>query len=92
MSKYLNDLMKSLQAEAEEHEASLKDQAAPTARGFRRDSGYLDRLLQRIKSLEELQVSEAKRHRQLSRGAFVNNRPRVSSPGVARPQANAGRQ
>jgi len=66
VSKYLNDLIKSLQAEAKEHEAAaLKDEAAPTARGFRRDSSYLDRLHQRIKTLEELQLSEAKRHRQL---------------------------
>ncbi len=93
MSKYRNDLIKSLQAEAKEHEAAaLKDEAAPTARGFRRDSSYLDRLHQRIKTLEELQLSEAKRHRQLFRGAFANDRPRVSSPDVARPQGNASRQ
>ena len=69
MSKYLNDLIKSLQAEAKEHEAALK-QRVPTRRGFRRDTGYLDRLLQRIKSLQELQVSEANRHRQLLRAPF----------------------
>ena len=92
MSKYLNDLIKSLQAEAKEHEAALEHQAAPTGRGFRRDTGYLDRLLQRIKTLQELQVSEAKRHRQLFRGAFANDRARVSSPDVARPQGNASRQ
>jgi hypothetical protein len=62
MSKYLDDLIKSLQAEAREHEASL-EQRVPTRRGFPRDTGYLDRLLQRIKSLQELQVNEAKRHR-----------------------------
>lgn len=82
MSKYLNDLIKSLQSEAKEHEAALKEHAAPTGRGFRRDSGYLHRLLQRIKSLEELQVSEAKRHRQLIRGAFMKGRQR--SPDVER--------
>jgi hypothetical protein len=92
MSKYLNDLIKSLQAEAKEHEAAVKEQAAPTRSGFRRDSGYLDRLLQRIKSLEELQVSEAKRHRQLFRGAFANDRLRVSSPDVARLEGTASRQ
>jgi Zn-finger nucleic acid-binding protein len=74
MSKYLNDLIKSLQAEAEEHEALLEQQAAPTSRGFHRDSGYLDRLLQRIKSLQELQVSEAQRHRQLFRSAASNTK------------------
>ena len=92
MSKYLNDLIKSLQAEAKEYEAGLNDQAAPTARGFRRDSSYLDRLLQRIKTLEDRQLSEAKRNRQLFRGAFANDRPRVSSPDVARRQENASRQ
>ena len=30
MSKYLNDLIKSLQAEAKEHEASLEQHAAQT--------------------------------------------------------------
>ena len=69
MSKYLNDLIKSLQAEAEEHEAVLEQQAAPTGRGFHRDTGYLDRLLQRIKSLQELQVSEANRQQHLLRSA-----------------------
>ena len=87
MSKYLNDLIKSLEAEAKEHEAAL---AALTSRGFLRDSGYLDRLLQRIKSLEELRVSEAKRHRQLLRGAFTNRR--VSSRHVSRDQGNASPQ
>jgi hypothetical protein len=68
MSKYLNDLIKSLQAEAKEHKASL-EQRVPTRRGFPRDTGYLDRLLQRIKSLEELQVGEAQRHRHVLRSA-----------------------
>jgi hypothetical protein len=36
MSKYLDDLIKSLQAEAKEHKASL-EQRVPTRRGFRRD-------------------------------------------------------
>ena len=68
MSTYLNDLIKSLQAEAKEHEASL-EQRVPTRRGFPRDTGYLDRLLQRIKSLQELQVSEANRQQHLLRSA-----------------------
>jgi hypothetical protein len=89
MSKYLNDLIKSLQAEAEEHEAALEQQAAPTSRGSHRDTGYLDRLLQRIKTLQELQVSEAKRHRSLLRGIVTNSRRRgpSSSQHVSRPQA-----
>ena len=87
MSKYLNDLIESLEAEAKRHEAAL---AALTKPGFRRDSGYLDRLLQRIKSLEELRVSEAKRHRQLLRGAFTNRR--VSSRHASRAQGNASPQ
>jgi hypothetical protein len=87
MSKYLNDLIESLEAEAKRHEAAL---AAVTKQGFRRDSGYLDRLLQRIKSLEELRVSEAKRHRQLFRGAFTNRR--VSSRHASRAQGNASPQ
>jgi hypothetical protein len=89
MSKYLNDLIKSLQAEAKEHEAALKDHTALTGRAFRRDSGYRDRLLQRIKSLEELQVSEAKRHRQLWRSAVANSRRRISSRHVSESQGNA---
>jgi hypothetical protein len=32
MSKYLNDLIKSLQSEAKEHEAALKDHTAPNSR------------------------------------------------------------
>jgi hypothetical protein len=92
MSKYLNELIKSLQAEAEEHGAALEQHAAETRRAFRRDTGYLDRLQQRIKSLQELQMSEAKRHRQLLRGAFTDDRARVSSPDVARLQGNASRQ
>jgi hypothetical protein len=87
MSKYLNDLIESLEAEAKRHEAAL---AALTKPGFRHDSGYLDRLLQRIKSLEELRVSEAKRHRQLFRGAFTNRR--VSSRHASRAQGNASPQ
>ena len=74
MSQYLNDLIKSLQEEVKKHETALEQQPAPTGRGFRRDTGYLDRLLQRIKTLEELQVSEAKRHRQLLRGAVSHTR------------------
>jgi hypothetical protein len=87
MSKYLNDLIASLEAEAKRHEAAL---AALTGQGFRRDSGYLDRLLQRIKTLEELRVSEAKRHRQLFRGPFANRR--ASSRHVSRAQGNASPQ
>ena len=87
MSKYLNDLIESLEAEAKRHEAAL---AALTKQGIRRDSAYLDRLLQRIKSLEELRVSEAKRHRQLLRGAFTNRR--VSSRHASRAQGNASPQ
>ena len=79
MSKYLNDLIKSLQAEAKKHEAALEQQAAPTGRGFRRDTGYLDRLLQRIKTLEELQVSEAKRHRQLLRNTVSKTQHRITA-------------
>ena len=87
MSKYLNDLIKSLEAEAKEHEAAL---AALTSRGFRRDSGYLDRLLPRLKPLQQLRASDAKRHRQLLRGAFTNRR--VSSRHVSRAQGNASPQ
>jgi hypothetical protein len=83
MSKYLNDLIKSLQAEAKEHEAALQEHAAPTGRGFRRDNGYLGRFLQRIKSLEELQVSEAKRHRQLLRSAVATGRQRAVSASIS---------
>ena len=79
MSKYLNDLIKSLQAEAKEHEAALEQQAAPTGRGFPRDTGYLDRLLQRIKTLHELQVSEAKRHRHLLRNTVSKTQHRVTA-------------
>jgi hypothetical protein len=89
MSKYLNDLIKSLQSEAKEHQAALKDHTARTGRAFRRDTGYLGRLLQRIKSLEELQMSEAKRHRQIMRGAVANSRRRVSSRHVSHSQGNA---
>ena len=89
MSKYLNDLIKSLQAEAKEHEAVLEKHAVPTGRAFRRDSGYLDRLLQRIKSLEELQMSEAKRHRQLWRSAVANSRRRASSRHVSDSQVSS---
>jgi Zn-finger nucleic acid-binding protein len=89
MSKYLNDLIKSLQAEAEEHEAVLEQQTAPTSRGVHRDTGYLDRLLQRIKTLQELQVSEAKRYRDVLRSAVAN---RVSSPHLSRAQGNASPQ
>jgi hypothetical protein len=78
MSKYLNDLIKSLQAEAKEHKASL-EQRVPTRRGFPRDTGYLDRLLQRIKSLQELQMSEAKRHRHLLRSAVSVTPRRVTA-------------
>jgi hypothetical protein len=92
MSKYLNDLIKSLQAEAEEHEAVLEQQAAPTSRGVHRDTGYLDRLLQRIKTLQELQVSEAKRYRDVLRSAVANSRRRVSSPHLSRAQGNASPQ
>jgi hypothetical protein len=74
MSKYLNDLIKSLQEEVKEHETALEQQPAPTGRGFHRDTGYLDRLQQRIKSLEDLRVSEAKRHRQLFRGGVSHTR------------------
>ena len=88
MSKYLNALIKSLQEEVKEHETALEQQPAPTGRGFRRDTGYLDRLLQRIKSLEELRVSEEKRHRQLMRGAFTNRR--ASFRHVSRAQGNVG--
>ena len=87
MSKYLNDLIESLEAEAKRHEAAV---AALTKPGFRHDSGYLDRLLQRIKSLEELRVSEAKRHRQLLRGASTNRR--VSSRHASRAQGSASPQ
>jgi hypothetical protein len=69
MSKYLGDLIKSLQTEAKEHEAALQQHAMTTTQRFRRDNGHLNRLLQRIKSLQELQLSEAKRHRKLSRNA-----------------------
>ena len=89
MSKYLNDLIKSLQSEAKEHEAALKDHTSPTGRAFRRDNGYLGRLLQRIKSLEELQLSEAKRHRQIMRSGVANSRRRVSSRHVSHSQENA---
>ena len=78
MSKYLNDLIKALQAEAQEHQVLLEEQPTPTSR-FRRDTGYLDRLLQRIKTLQELQVSEAKRHRNLLRSAVANSRRQESS-------------
>ena len=74
MSKYLNDLIKALQAEAQENQALLKDHTAPTSRGFRRDTGHLDRLLQRIKTLQELQASEAKRHHHGFRSAVANSR------------------
>ena len=90
MSKYLNDLIKALQAEAQEHQALLKEQAAPTSRAFHRDTGHLDRLLQRIKTLQELQVSEAKRHRNLLRSAVANSRRRESSRHVSPSQGNAG--
>jgi len=86
MSKYLNDLIKSLQAEARQHEAALEQHLAPTGRAFRRDTGYLDRLLQRIQTLQELQVSEATRHRKLARSAASNARRSVS---VARDQETA---
>jgi hypothetical protein len=78
MSKYLNDLIKSLQEEIKEHEAALEQQPAPTGRGFHRDTGYLDRLQQRIKTLQELQVSEAQRHRHLFRSAAANSKRRVA--------------
>ena len=78
MSKYLNDLIESLQAEAKEHKASL-ERRVPTRRGFRRDTGYLDRLLQRIKSLQELQVSEANRHRHCLRSAVSATQHRVAA-------------
>jgi hypothetical protein len=80
MSKYLNDLITSLQAEAKEHESALKQHCAPTGRGFRRDTGCLNRLLQRIKTLQELEVSEAKRQRSTMRGAVTNRRRRIASP------------
>jgi hypothetical protein len=57
MSKYLNDLIKSLQAEAKEHQVALQQDAIGTTRRFHR----ANRLLQRIKSLRQLQLSEAKR-------------------------------
>jgi len=79
MSKYLNDLIKALQAEAQEHQALLKDHAAPASRRFRHDTGHVDRLLQRIKTLQELQVSEARRHRNLLRSAVANSQRRESS-------------
>ena len=69
MSKYLTDLIRSLQTEAKEHQATLQQHATTTTRRFRRDNGHLNRLQQRIKSLQELQWSEAKRHRKLSRNA-----------------------
>ena len=78
MSMYLNDLIESLQAEAKEHKASL-EQRVPTRRGFRRDTGYLDRLLQRIKSLQALQVSEAKRHQYLLRSAVSAGQRRAAA-------------
>ena len=85
MSAYLNELVRTLEAEAERARARLKKLEASNSskRPHEIDMGALKRVLQRLETLKALQETERRlskrRQRVMSRSSAVQMRGRVPS-------------
>jgi hypothetical protein len=90
MSAYLNELIRTLEAEAERARARLKKLEASNSskRPHEIDTGALKRVLQRLETLKALQDTERRlskrRQRGVSRSSAVQVRARALSRAPAR--------
>ena len=91
MSEYLNQLIRALQAEADEERAALDRNRAKGLRESKDEGGQLRRTLQRLEILKDLRASEAARSRRRTRAIGATARKVTGAHRAAEMKARPGR-
>jgi hypothetical protein len=91
MSEYLNQLIRALQAEADQERAALDRNRAKGLRESKDEGGQLRRTLQRLEILKDLRASEAARSRRRTRAIGATARKATGAHRASEMKARPGR-